>query len=458
MRSSAKVDSALTGKTETRSPRSMADALTLASRVAPETPYDIADFGREAVRGLQARVNRNGTITFSLMFRTKGGRTNSKVRRLKIGRLGEITLDEARTRARDARKAAFDGADPTTEQKRRPTVAELSSAYLQRCDDDLKASSAKEYRRLWKVEIAPIFGTKFVDEITPMQVAEWHRRFNSPKSERRRPYVGNRALAVLNAFFTWCEKEAQAVKRGTNPASDVKPFPERKRERFLTSDELERVGAALSAAALCGLPTAPAMARKSRGISDARKSRMTGKKRGPYKTQPAQHFPASMTVEPASPIAVSALRFLMLTGWRVSEVLALEWSEIDRQRRYATLTDTKTGRSVRSLGDHALAVLDSMPRFKGELRVFPVSSIERLWQAVRHAAGIPDVRLHDLRHTFASVAASERASLPIIGKLLGHRDTASTARYAHLMDEAVQRVASDTSRTVGNLLGLPSPT
>jgi integrase len=149
---------------------------------------------------------------------------------------------------------------------------------------------------------------------------------------------------------------------------------------------------------------------------------------------------------------VAAIRFLLLTGWREREALNLKWSEIDVARGVATLPSTKTGRSVRVIGAPARLLLSELPRVDGSPFVFPgrivggpLVEINRVWYAVRHAAKLEDVRLHDLRHSFASVSASSGGSLLIIGKLLGHRETATTAKYAHLFDDPMAAAADSAS-------------
>ncbi|HEY0779360.1 MAG TPA: site-specific integrase, partial [Gemmatirosa sp.] len=166
-------------------------------------------------------------------------------------------------------------------------------------------------------------------------------------------------------------------------------------------------------------------------------------------------------ITPANPVAVAVLRFLLLSGWREREALTLRWDAVDLGRGVATLADTKTGRSVRELGAPALAVVNAMrPHHQaGNPYVFPgakpgahFTDTARVWDAARHAAGLADVRLHDLRHAFASVAASGGLTLPLIGALLGHTDSATTARYAHLVDSSRKRAAELTSGAVAAAL------
>jgi integrase len=156
------------------------------------------------------------------------------------------------------------------------------------------------------------------------------------------------------------------------------------------------------------------------------------------------------------------LRFLLLTGWRESEALTLRWSDLNTERGTATLRETKTGRSERELGAPALLLVNDLRRlrkadnpyvFYGAKDAAHFTDTARLWDCVRHAAGLPDVRLHDLRHGYASVGLASGLTLPVIGALLGHSDVATTSRYAHLADTARKRAADLTAGAIANALG-----
>ena len=185
----------------------------------------------------------------------------------------------------------------------------------------------------------------------------------------------------------------------------------------------------------------------------------------------AKHRPRSAyDLKPANPFAVAAIRFLLLSGWREQEALTLKWAELSTERGTATLEDTKTDRSQRAIGAPALLLLADLPRIEGSPYVFPgwkkglpLADVARLWYAVRHATGLESVRLHDLRHTFASVTASAGGSLLMIGKLLGHKQASTTMRYAHLADSPVKVAADSTAGQVAAWLGgstspVPTPT
>lgn len=178
-------------------------------------------------------------------------------------------------------------------------------------------------------------------------------------------------------------------------------IPERARERFLSTDELARLGDALAA-------------------------------------------------WPGSPFAAAAIRLLLFTGARLGEVLGLQWSFINFEKGTPRLPDSKTGAKTLHLPPPALAVLANLPRVSGESHVLGAKRgttfVEEPWRRIRKAAGLEDVRLHDLRHSFASIAASEGMGLPTIGKMLGHTQASTTQRYAHLQADPVAAAAMVAER------------
>ena len=163
----------------------------------------------------------------------------------------------------------------------------------------------------------------------------------------------------------------------------------------------------------------------------------------------------------ASPRAVTAIRLLMLTGCRKSEILTLPWADVDLDAGELRLADAKTGPRAVQLPPTAVGLLESLPRRKDSPWVFPGNDrdgrfsgggLDRVWQAVRARAGLEDIRLHDLRHSFASRALALGETLPVIGKLLGHSDIETTARYAHLardsIHEAAERIAGSIAADI----------
>lgn len=360
-------------------------------------------------------------------------------KRLVIGRYGPMTPDQARDKALQHLSTVAKGTDPQAERRAARaglSVSELSVPYLEEVDQRRKPGTAKEYRRLWKKHILPAFGTRAVSAVTLTDVRRLHRSLHET------PYVANRVVARLATFFTHAISEG-AVPSKENPTQGVDFFPEQGRERFLTKEEFGRLGEALTRAEREGLPPAPEHKSK------------------PKKPENQKHRPKSADIPiPANPFAVAAIRLLALTGCRENEILSLRWDAVDFERGHLRLDDTKTGKSVRPLGQSAAAVLEVVPRIEGNPYVLPglrskqhIKEIKRVWYAVRHAAKLKGLRLHDLRHSFASVPAASGESLLVVRSLLGHKQVATTERYAHLGDDPVKRVANQTSADISEWMG-----
>jgi integrase len=341
-------------------------------------------------------------------------------------------LEQARGKARELLARWNLGEDVLTERKSSrsaPLLEELIDAFLSEADAKRKASTAYEYRRILVREVLPRIGKTVAGEVRPADVAKLHREIGV-----RAPVLANRVLRLLRTIYRWAIQRGE-LPDGTNPTRGVAPFQERAKEKYLTPDEVARLGSALKMAETVGLPADPVR------TSLAAKRRPNGK--------------VNVKVAPANPYAVAAIRFLLFSGWREQEALTLRWDSIDFSNQRVELGDTKTGRSHRPLGRSAMGVLVVVPKVEGSPFVFPgrnpsrpLREIKHLWQAVRAAAGITDVRLHDLRHTFASAALEQRISLEELAKLLGHRDSTSTARYAHHRDDLLR----DAADTVASLL------
>lgn len=390
-----------------------------------------------------------GGRTFFVQYRAGAGRSATK-RRLSLGQYGALTVEQARALAKDVLADVAKGRDPAAEEKASkdaPTVATLGIHYLDDVTGRRKASTATEYARLWAKHVLPALGTRRVAEVTTADVARLHRGMRSTR------YGANRVLSLLASFFTYAERQGVRPKH-SNPARDVEPYKEESRERFLAPAEVVRLGEALTRAEREGLPVPDRLKNRSRGMSAARKAKLTGRRRGPYKQRKQR-----VETRRANIFAVAAIRFLLLTGWREQEALTLRWDYLDMERGTATLPDTKTGRSQRVIGAPAWLLLSELPRLDDSPFVFPgaspgrpLATLTRVWFVVREAAKLNDVRLHDLRHSFASASASSGGSLLMIGKLLGHRDTATTAKYAHLLDDPVRAAADSAAGQLSALL------
>jgi integrase len=374
--------------------------------------------------------------TFVVGLRPRGAKN---FQRLSLGTYGPMTVDQARDEALRHLSSASTGNDPRAARKAaraERTVREFGAAYLDDVRAHRKPSTAREYGRLWDKHVLPQIGGKKASEVSLAETSRLHR------SMHRTPYLANRVAAMLGAFFTFVSKEG-ARPIHDNPAHGIEFYPEKGRERFLTPQEFRRLGEALARAEREGLPPAPEHQRKP-------KSDKTAKHRPKNADKPI----------PANPLGVAAVRLLALTGCREKEILSLRWDAVDFERGHLRFADSKTGKSIRPLAQAAAEILAALPRVKGTPYVLPgarsgehLKEIKRLWHAVRHAADLQSLRLHDLRHSFASVPAASGESLLVVRSLLGHKRVATTERYAHLGDDPVRRAANRAAGDIAGWLG-----
>ncbi|MBV9827085.1 MAG: tyrosine-type recombinase/integrase [Alphaproteobacteria bacterium] len=359
--------------------------------------------GREAVlwdaelKGFGCRVQRGNVKSYILHYRVGSGR-GAPLRKLTIGRHGSPwTPDSARAEAKKLLGRIEEGADPASDKSARrdaPTVTDIAERFLaEHVEAKRKTSTATEYRRLLSKVILPVLGKRKVADIARADIAKLHH------ANRATPYQANRVLAVLSKMFNLAERWGLRSD-ASNPCRHIEKFAERKRERMLSPAELGRLGDAL--AAHCG-----------------------------------------------SPFPVAAIKLLVFTGARLGEVLGMRWEWVDFERGEARLPDSKSGAKTLHLPPPALEVLAGLERQDGNAFVIvghkpgaAMVNLEKPWRAIRKVAELDDVRLHDLRHAFASVAASSGMGLPIIGKMLGHSQPATTHRYAHLAADPVKDAAA----------------
>lgn len=396
------------------------------------------------VKGFGVRVKPSGAKAFLVTYYAPG--LHQVRRRLTLGAYGPLTPEEARKRAMALLARVANGGDPAQEKTegrraaRDETVEKLFASYQEEGLGRRKPRTMEFYESLGRLYLLPALGHLPVAKVTARDVATLHR------SLRKKPVTANRVVRLVRSFFYWLEKRSLVA--GPNPAKNTEWFPEQARERFLTVAEMARLGEALRIAETVGLAPAPEHVPE------------LGRKKAQAKQRPRNSGMFTSALLPANPTAVSVLRFLMFTGWRESEALTLRWSEVDLGRGFATLMDTKSGKSVRVLSAPARELVAAQPRLEGSPYVFPgrdpmkpLRELQRLWYAARAHAGLEDVRLHDLRHSVASLAAEHGHSLFVIGKLLGHKDLRSTQRYAHLADDIRQAAADDVGEGIRAAMG-----
>lgn len=365
----------------------------------------------EDVAGFCVSVSPNGRKTFILKYRVGGGRTAPQ-RRYSLGVYGTLTVDQARDLARSALARVTLGEDPAADRAEYrasagDTLRAFGDIYLERhADAHKKASSAKEDRRLLSKHVLPTLGDLRMRDMTTADVVRLTHTL------RGTPILANRVRALLSKMFSTA-RLWRFIPAGTlNPVTDVPRYPEGRRQRFLSSAELQALGKALA---------------------DAERD----------------------AAEPWQ--AIAAVRLLIFTGCRKSEILELEWKWVDFDNALLSLPASKTGAKVVYLAPPALKVLASLPRPEGGRYVLPsvrgdgpFVGVFHVWQRLAKSAGIAGTRLHDLRHSYASQGAALGTGLPIIGALLGHRETSTTARYAHLAADPVRQAGA---RIAGALAG-----
>lgn len=378
---------------------------------------DLAGFGVAAFP--------SGTKAYVVQYR-KDGRS----RRSRIGLHGRLTPEEARSQAKMLLGLVEGGSDPIADRKAArgvPTLREVADDFMHlHIEAKRKGSTGAEYARLLKSFILPALGSRRMVDISRADVAKMHSFIS-----RETPHTANRALAVLSSIWSWAGKR-EIVSFADNPAKGIERNREEGRERYLTGEELARLGDALREAESVGLPY-----EVDRTLPNSKHAAKDGTRRK------------------LDPVAVSAIRLLILTGARLREILHARWAEVDFERGMIFLPDSKTGKKPIYLSAAALEVLASIPKVKGNAYVIsgekagaPRTDLNRPWRAIRKAAGLDNVRLHDLRHSFASVGAGASLGLPVIGRLLGHTQPSTTARYAHLDADPMRRAVD----TIGNTI------
>jgi integrase len=400
-------------------------------------------------RGLGVRVTSAGARAFVLNYRTKAGTE----RRITIGSAGRWekgswlpgtwTLKAARKRAKDLRQLVDRGEDPMGDihdQRAAPSVNGLADRFEAEHLPRKRPMTKREYKRILDLHIRPALGTRRVAELRHSDIEALHRGLADT------PYAANRAVSVMSKMCSLAIKWEMAE---ANPCVGIERAPEHRRERYLTGTEIARLSEVLL-------------------------------------THPER-------------VSADAVRLLLLTGARKGEMLSAKWSDFDLDTGVwvKPAATTKTAKLHRvPLSAPAIALLTTMKaaadsEFQKELKenpratrnpyVFPgvggtpLTDIKHFWTAVCIKSGLAEgvekrdgagrvvknkdgkpvtvwqttARIHDLRHTYASVLASAGLSLPIIGALLGHTQAATTSRYSHLMDDPLRAATERAAAVIG---------
>ena len=357
---------------------------------------DLAGFG--------VRVYPSGRKVYVVQSRGPAGS-----RRVTLGLHGSLSAGRARQDAAAAIDRIKRGEDPVPapppEPEPEPTVGDLADRFMrEHAAVNCKPSTVGHYRWVLDKYILPALRGLVVGAVERGHVAGLHYEL------RGRPFVANRALATLTKMFSLAEAWGLR-KKGSNPCRFVRRYSERRRERFLTREEYRRLGAVLDEAQADGMVFAS---------------------------------------------AVAAIRLLMLTGCRRNEIVTLRWDDVDRTAGELRLRDSKTGARMVPLSPTAAAVLDAIPCEGGNPWVIAgkkpgarLCGINDQWRRLRERADLEDVRLHDLRHSYASRALALGESLSMIGTLLGHSQVETTARYAHLARDTEKVSAARVAGSIG---------
>jgi integrase len=358
---------------------------------------------------------------------------------MSVGRLGAVTPDEARQTARKLLGAAASGKDPAAEKKQRRgtlTVESLADRFLaEHIEPKRKPTTAALYRHAFRAYLVPELGRRSANDVARADLARLHHKL------RGKPFLANRVLAVAGSMYSWAAEHGLCTE-GLNPTTRIEKYQEDRRERFLSSGELERLGSALREAETAGLPWAPNPANPK-----AKHAPKEGNRRAVIGRE-----------------ATAAIRLLLFTGARLREILHLRWEHYDAERGLLMLPDSKTGRKTIILNAPAVSVLANLPRDgpfvipgeprdgAGKFEPKPRADLKRPWAAIAQRAKLEGVRLHDLRHTHASFGAGAGLGLPILGKLLGHTQSSTTARYSHLADDPLRRASERIGGTIAAAL------
>jgi len=350
--------------------------------------------------GFMLEVRCSGGKTFYQRYRDSRGRE----RQFKIGSAHVLSLAQARRKARTISASALLGNDPQQRRKELRQIPTLDvfvrKSYL---------PFAKSAKRSWqtdetvlRIHILPKFGRLPMDQIASQAIGDLLQRM---RDDGYAPGTVNRVLILLRYVFNLAHRWG-VPGVGQNPTAGIKTAPDVCRERFLTAEEVQQLLAALKA--------------------------------------------------DENQVAARAIHLLLLTGARRNEITQARWEYVDWEKKTLLVPRSKTGRRrLVSLNSQALGVLHAIERAPGNPYIFPspitgrpCASLFFPWSRIRAAAGLNDVRLHDLRHTFASFLVNNGVSLYVVQGLLGHTQVRTTQRYAHLADDTLR----DAAELVGNVV------
>lgn len=351
--------------------------------------------------GFGLRVRKNGGVgTFIVTVYHRGRRT-----RLTLGRAGEVRALDACAEAKKALAAThLDGRPKPPPKPTQVTLAAYADEFIRDYGPRWKPSTRKRNANILRLSLLPVFGSQGVAEIAQTDIVRWR-----DSHAGAREAIFNRAVPVLSVMLQYAE-QLGLRRKGSNPCRGTERYKRQFPERYLSPAEYRHLGRALA------------------------------------------------TEEAENPAAVAAIRLLLFTGARCGEIETLRWDWVKPDR--LALPDSKTGAKTIYLNAPARRILASLAPARTTLLVFPSNNaavpirLGAFWTRFRRSCALPDVRLHDLRHSFASTAIMDGVPLATIGKLLGHQLPETTARYAHLADDTIAEAAERVSGSLARCLGL----
>lgn len=366
----------------------------------------------EGLAGFGVKALPGGGRRYVVKYRAGGGGRAAAQRWLTLGAHGPLTCEQARAMAQQVLAAVARGEDPQAsrfEARSAPRLADVWTHFAAEQLPRKKPQTRREYDSQWRDLLAPALGRKLVRDLTRPEVDRLHKGLSNT------PYRANRVLALLSRLMSLAEAWGWRD-QGTNPCRYVERFPEQSRSRFLTFDEIRRVG---------------------------------------------QTLEQLVDEEVVRPCGASAIKLLLMSGARLNELLTAKVDWIDWRAQVIRLPDSKSGAKCIFLSDAAIEVLrEQIARIDGAREfIFPGRSsghminLRKSWVRVCERAGLQGIRLHDLRHTTASIAVGAGAGLPIVGRLLGHTQAQTTLRYAHVDTDPALHAANQVGEAVRRALG-----
>lgn len=381
------------------------DAITVQTLICPPgKPKEV--YRDSAVTGFMVEVSRSGSKTYALKYRDPNGAQ----RQYKIGKVSDLSFAEAKKEAIRVRSRVVVGKNPAEERKldrEVPTVMALAARYLDYVETYKRSADIDE--RYLRIHVIPKFGKRRINQLDQTEIMDW-------LSAKVRS--GQYAQSTVNRWQVILAHMLRMAKVWKMPGSEVNPLegvkqkdPNNKVERFLTPAETQRLQAAVEAS--------------------------------------------------PNPLLAPIVALLLLTGCRKRELLDARWEDFRLDQRLWRIPTSKTGKPRHvPLSDDAVAVLNYLPRYgdcpfvlPNPMTMKPFRNFYNSWDTARKAAGLPDVRVHDLRHSMASNMANSGQSLYVIGQILGHSQPRTTTRYAHLSNETLHKAVNAASVASGTTWG-----